>query len=72
VNLQQVQLPAWVLWIAQDRDGTWWGYQAEPLQNHRGWYENEVGRTIRLSSDAPNADWQQSLLKVDQPGSSPS
>jgi hypothetical protein len=22
-------LPAWVQWLAQDSDGTWWAYEAE-------------------------------------------
>jgi hypothetical protein len=69
VNPQQLRLPDWVRWIAQDSDGSWWGYQTEPLQNHRGWYENEVGHNIRLASGAANTDWQTSLQKIDQPDS---
>jgi hypothetical protein len=37
------KVPAWVAWLAQDADGAWWGYEAEPNQQDRGWYENEVG-----------------------------
>ena len=57
-------LPDWVQFIAQDGDGQWWGYEAEPNQSHNGWYENEVGRVIRLESDAPNPDWRNALLQV--------
>jgi hypothetical protein len=57
-------LPGWVNWLAQDADGVWWGYQAEPLQYHRGWYENEVGRCIEVGRDAPNARWADTLRKV--------
>ncbi|NHZ69928.1 MAG: hypothetical protein GWP20_01705, partial [Thermotogales bacterium] len=41
-----MHLPAWVFWLAQDEGGAWWGYEAEPLQFHNGWYENEVGRRL--------------------------
>lgn len=64
MNPETLEIPAWVCWIAQDRDGAWWGYQAEPLQNHHGWYENEVGRTIRLASGTPNEQWQDTLRKT--------
>lgn len=57
-------LPAWVRWLAQDADGTWWGYEIEPLQFHRGWYENELGRRICVCRDAPDAHWSESLRKL--------
>ena len=56
-------LPEWVNWIAQDRDGVWWGYSVEPLRNDTGWYENEVGSYIRLGKDDAEG-WQASLRKV--------
>ncbi len=43
-------LPDWVEWLAQDADGAWWGYEAEPNKQHNGWYENEVGRIVRLEA----------------------
>ena len=58
------QLPAWVHWLAQDADGAWWGYEIEPLQQHSGWYENEVGRHITVRQDAPNPDWVTTLMKL--------
>ena len=58
------RLPEWVAWVAQDADGAWWGYEVEPLQYHHGWYENELGRRIRLLAGAPNGDWPDSLQKV--------
>jgi hypothetical protein len=56
-------LPDWVEWLAQDADGTWWAYEAEPNQQDRGWYENEVGRILRVAKTAPPEDWQMMLLK---------
>ncbi|MCW9023222.1 MAG: hypothetical protein OQK73_00945 [Gammaproteobacteria bacterium] len=58
------KLPDWVRWIAQDEDGTWWGYSVEPLQQHCGWYENEVGRHLKLGINTPNPDWKDSLQKI--------
>jgi len=57
-------LPDWVVWLAQDADGSWWGYEVEPLQYHRGWYENELGRRIRLERGSPNSDWAGTLRRM--------
>jgi len=54
-------IPDWIRWLAQDADGTWWGYEMEPHQHHQGWYENELGRCHRIKKDLPNLDWQHSL-----------
>jgi hypothetical protein len=56
-------IPDWVLWVAQDRSGIWWGYSVEPLRSDNGWYENEVGNHIELGETSPDK-WQQSLRKV--------
>ena len=61
---QQLALPEWVHWLAQDADGNWWGYEVEPLQYHRGWYENELGRKLHVKKDAPNPDWINSIKKL--------
>ena len=53
--------PAWVEWLAQDADGTWWGYSAMPNEADYGWYENEIGDRIRLHADTPNPDWRHTL-----------
>ena len=55
MRLENLELPEWVLWIAQDANGAWWGYECEPLQHDTGWYENEVGRrlVLRLSEANP-------------------
>lgn len=50
-------------WFAQDADGTWWGYEAEPNPMDRGWYENEVGRIVRLGRTAPPACWEIMLFR---------
>lgn len=56
-------LPGWVVWVAQDSSGMWWGYSVEPLRNDNGWYENEVGDYVQLGSTTPD-DWQHSLTRM--------
>lgn len=57
-------LPDWVNWLAQDADGTWWGFEIEPNQSHHGWYENELGRYLKIYCDAPNPAWEKSLVRA--------
>jgi hypothetical protein len=57
-------LPGWVVWLAQDADGSWWGYEVEPLQYHRGGYENELGRRIPLERGSSNPDWASTLRRA--------
>ena len=56
--------PSWVEWVAQDADGTWWGFEVEPLLHDTGWYENEVGRNVRLASDQARDCWRESLRQA--------
>jgi len=63
-TFHNLNLPAWMHWLAQDADGTWWGFEIEPNQSHHGWYENELGRYQKLYRDAPNPDWPDTLTPV--------
>ena len=56
--------PDWVKWVAQDENGAWWGYSVEPLEFSHGWYENEVGRRIKIKQSKMNPDWKNSLTKI--------
>jgi len=56
--------PAWVQYIAQDADGSWWGCEAAPNCADRGWYENEIGRYVKLAQDPPNTDWPATGLRL--------
>ncbi|MGB5396445.1 MAG: hypothetical protein WBN96_04800 [Gammaproteobacteria bacterium] len=58
------QCPGWVRWVAQDADGTWWGFEHEPHLADTSWYENEVGRQLKLGSSRSNAAWKESLKKL--------
>jgi hypothetical protein len=63
-ELAAQELPAWARWLAQDADGTWWAYEAEPNQQHNGWYENEVGRLQRLCATPAPTSWQDQLIRL--------
>lgn len=56
--------PDRVKWVAQDENGAWWGYSVEPLEFSHGWYENEVGRRIKIKQSKMNPDWKNSLTKI--------
>lgn len=58
-------LPPWVHWLAQDADGAWWAYEVEPNEADQGWYENEVGRSLRLEPGSANPRWRDSLQRCD-------
>lgn len=64
LDITKYNIPEWVKWIAQDADGAWWGYECEPLQYDSGWYENEVGRIIQITSTSANPNWQSTARKV--------
>ncbi len=57
-------IPGWVNWLAQDADGAWWGFEQEPLQHDTGWYENEIGRYIKLEAGKSNPEWRETLRKA--------
>ena len=57
-------LPEWIAWIAQDKNGVWWGFEQEPNEGHDFWYENEVGRYLKITTTEPNTDWRNTLLRI--------
>ncbi|MDH5360338.1 MAG: hypothetical protein OEX03_07225 [Gammaproteobacteria bacterium] len=62
--ISQQTIPEWANWIAQDKDGKWWLYQAGPLQHHCGWYENEIGIYQFLGPGKVRDNWQQQLYRL--------
>ncbi len=56
-------IPGWANWIAQDESGAWWGYSVEPFRNDHGWYENELGKYLRLG-ETEATNWTESLTRV--------
>jgi len=46
---------------AEAATATLWAHEAEPNKQDTGWYENEVGRILRLGQAAPPGDWEATL-----------
>ena len=59
-------LPDWANWQAQDADGAWWVYETEPQEYHKGWYENELGRRLKIAAGPANLEWRSTLGRVDE------
>lgn len=57
-------LPPWARWLAQDLDGAWWCFEHEPNEGATSWYENEVGRYLKLGEGGPAPAWRESLQKI--------
>lgn len=51
-------------WVAQDPDGTWWGFENKPFPTVQGWSESGRGRQIKLKQEPPNTDWRSTRHKV--------
>jgi hypothetical protein len=63
-DVSSLAVPAWAGFIAQDADGTWWAYEAEPNMQDSGWYENEVGRIQRVGKTKSPADFRVALIRL--------
>lgn len=57
--------PAWARWIAQDADGAIWVFEHEPNEGATSWYENEVGRYLKVDHGEANPQWRDSLVKLE-------
>ena len=63
-DIDNAELPNWARWVAQDQDGVWWAYEVEPLQFHKGWYENEVGKNKYLGKTIMPKDYRSTLKRI--------
>ena len=66
-----IKLPDWVNWIAKDKNGAIWGFEAEPHLHDYGWYENEIDHYILLTQTDSGTNWQNSLVNIKYINSSP-
>lgn len=51
-------------WIAQDRQGTWWGFENRPECVDNTWMDPQSGHRIRLKDEQANTAWQDSLQEI--------
>lgn len=63
-SFEDIQLPNWATWLAQDENGSWWAFSIEPLEHSSGWYENEVGQYTFIKKSACNSSWKETLTKI--------
>ncbi|MBL4762179.1 MAG: hypothetical protein JKY93_05715 [Gammaproteobacteria bacterium] len=60
----ETEIPQWAKWAACDANGAWWAFEAEPHLSSQSWYENEVGRFMKINIRNPTEHWQLSLRKL--------
>ena len=61
-----VAIPEWVRWVAQDKNGEWWGYGARPKKVGVVWREPpEDLRSIHLGHGLPNPNWKDELYELE-------
>jgi len=63
----KVQVPEWVNWIAQDKDGSWWAYAAKPSEvDAFNWWASppETRNRRMIIAIGPTKDWRKSLKRI--------
>ncbi len=63
-SFSREDLPDWTGWVAQDADGSWWAYEVEPQEYHQGWYENELGRRMKVMAGEASPQWRKTLERI--------
>lgn len=53
--------PDWVLFVAKDSDGGWYGYETKPEKNKVGGYWAGDGNYVFLYRAIETRDWDKSL-----------
>jgi pSer/pThr/pTyr-binding forkhead associated (FHA) protein len=57
-------IPENVKWVAQDKDGMWWGFLSKPAEAAQGWISDKDNPRQQLLQCSPNPDWQKTLRKL--------
>ena len=58
-------VPHWVRWIAQDKDGKWWGYKTKPKAGYTLWIPKSINMCKGLYTSKPSKNWREELYKWD-------
>lgn len=67
IKPEWAESPEWVMWMAQDKDGAWFGYDNEPDCLVSEWGKigasvfDNCGRCILLERGDPSNKWRQTL-----------
>ena len=62
-----IEIPGWAEWIAQDKDGEWWFYKAEPVEGIYSWHAGDT-RSMQESvymGYSPK-DWTQECYEIER------
>lgn len=51
-------------WIAQNENGTWWGFEQEPQISENGWVVGVDSMKILLKEEPANQNWSETLQKL--------
>ena len=53
-----------IKWVAQDRNGVWWGFHQQPVASSSGWSNFQDTMKLRLKQEPPNPEWRDTLHKI--------
>ena len=51
-------------WVAQDKNGVWWGFEQQPVAESAGWSNFQDTMKLKLKQETPNPEWRETLSKV--------
>ena len=57
-------LPDEVQWVAQEEDGTWYGFSHSPIKTEQGWLTENDEVKHELIQCPPNPEWKKSKRKL--------
>ena len=57
----EVEIPDWVKWIAQDKDGWWYGFERQPQRHMDSW--GTAGHEILLANGPKPENWKEELYQ---------
>lgn len=49
--IEEAKTVKWAKWVAQDRDGTWWAFETEPVVDERGTYYGGSANCCELGKE---------------------
>lgn len=60
----ETSCPMWVKYIAQDKDGAWYGYECYPSFNGQEWIPTDNGVMVHIMDGESSEDWQDKVYEV--------
>ena len=60
----EIVVPYWAKWMAQDKSGVWYWYSLKPFVRPAGWWASPNGVSEIAYKSTPATDWKKTLYKV--------